>query len=99
MSRQASLMGIVLWSAHWHAGQWSREYRAGCRARQLLARSNEIGSSLVSRWFDALEHYASGEDSTPPVQYVAEFSAAVRATYARLARWSEARQARKAAGE
>jgi hypothetical protein len=95
--RLASLVGIMLWSAHYHGGQWSREYRMGCRARTRLERSNEIGAFLASRWFDALEHYASGQCDNPPAVYVGEFSAIVRSTYRRLAALSEAEMSRRAA--
>ena len=81
--RQAALVGIMLWSAHYHGGQWSREYRMGCRARALLERSNEIGSMMASRWFDRLEGYASGEGERPRV-YTLAFSEAVKASYGRM---------------
>lgn len=83
-SRIAELVGIMLWSAHYHSGQWSREYRMGCRARQLLNRHNEIGSFLASRWFDNLESYASGEGERPTL-YNPEFSDKVKETYQKLA--------------
>jgi hypothetical protein len=84
LSRRASLMGIVLWSAHYHGGQSSREYRMGCRARTLLERSNEIGSFMVSRQFDNLEPFLNGEKEAPRV-YVPEFSNQAKKTYDRLA--------------
>lgn len=88
--RQASLVGIMIWSAHYHGGQWSQEYRMGCRARTLLKRSNEIGDFLASRWFDALENYVG--DSTGsierPRQYTKEFSEAAKASYQKMERIS-----------
>ena len=95
--RLASLVGIMLWSAHYHGGQWSREYRMGCRARAALDKSNEIGAFLASRWFDHLEHYASGQADNPPAQYCREFSERVKTQYCRLARFSEAEMASRAA--
>jgi hypothetical protein len=86
-SRQASLVGIMLWSAHYHHGQWSREYRMGCRARTLLSRSNEIGAFMASRWFDALERYVDNRDSAPR-QYTLEFSKQAKKTYQKLAFFS-----------
>lgn len=87
-ARIASLVGIVLWSAHYHKGQWSREYRLGCRARSLVERHNEIGPFLLTRWFDALEHYAQGQ-APAPKQYTATFSKQVKRTYQTLAKLSE----------
>jgi hypothetical protein len=69
----------------------------GCRARTRLERSNEIGDFLASRWFDALEHYASGQCDNPPAAYAVGFSATARATYRRLAAISEAEISRRAA--
>jgi hypothetical protein len=82
-NRIASLVGIMLWSAHYHTGQWSREYRMGCRARQLLNRHNEIGSFLASRWFDQFESYVTGESERPSV-CTQDFSETVKATYQKL---------------
>ena len=83
-ARQASLVGIMIWSAHFHRGQWSQEYRMGCRARTLLERSNEIGRFLASRWFDNLEHFVDNRGERPR-QYVAEFSEQAKKTYQKLA--------------
>jgi hypothetical protein len=83
-SRIAELVGIMLWSAHYHSGQGSREYRMGCRARQLLNRHNEIGSHLASHWFDNLESYVSGDLERPTI-YNRNFSEKVKATYLKLA--------------
>lgn len=89
--RQASLVGIMIWSAHWHAGQSSREYRMGCRARTLLERSNEIGEFLARTWFDKLENYVSDErgEIEPPRVYVLPFSKQAKKVYAALANISE----------
>jgi hypothetical protein len=88
LQRRASLMGIIIWSAHFHAGQGSREYRMGCRARTLLERSNEIGLFMVSRQFDNLEPFLTGEKEMPRV-YVPEFSNQVKRVYDHLAAVSE----------
>jgi hypothetical protein len=88
LSRRASLLGIVLWAAHYHGGQSSREYRMGCRARTLLERSNEIGPFMVSRQFDHLEPFVCGDKEAPRV-YVPEFSNQVKKTYDRLAAITE----------
>lgn len=82
-SRIASLVAIMLWSAHYHSGQWSREYRMGCRARNLINRSNEIGDYLASTWFDNLEGYVTG--GPIPTVYTRGFSEKVKETYDKLA--------------
>lgn len=81
-SRLSQLIGIMLWSAHYHGGQASREYRMGCRARKLLERSNEIGSFLASKWFDSFEPYVSGGEA--PRTSVLSFAENVKKEYAKL---------------
>ncbi len=94
--RAASLVGIMIWSAHYHGGQSSREYRMGCRARTLLNRSNEIGAFMASRWFDTLENYVGGDDAqSAPMIYILGFSETAKKTYRKMANISESEMAYK----
>lgn len=86
--RQATLIGIMIWSAHYHGGQGSQEYRMGCRARKLLERSNEIGPFLASRWFDKMEPYLTGAAEKPRI-YNSDFSEKAREIYEKLAKITE----------
>lgn len=88
--RQAKLFGSILWSAHYHSGQWSREYRIGCRARRLFTESMEAGERILSQLFDTLEGYVSGDtEDRPPVAVRPEWADAARGEYKRLAAISE----------
>lgn len=81
-ARLGTLLGIVIWSAHYHTGQWSREYRIGCRARKLITDSMEVGGFVLSRLFDRYEHVVTGEKTLPET----EFSKAVISTYRKFAK-------------
>lgn len=87
-SRLGELVGIMLWSAHWHSGQASQEYRMGCRARQLLSRSSEIGDYLASQWFDDLEGVV-GEKEGYVRGYSYNFVKSASVKYQDLSRISE----------
>lgn len=92
-SRRSQLVAIMLWSAHYHGGQASREYRMGCRARKLLERSNEIGSFLASRWFDSFEPYVSGGEALRTS--VLSFAENVKRKYEKLEFISQREMARR----
>lgn len=82
--RQAQWLGIILWSAHYHNGQWSQEYRMGCRARALFVESMEIGEFVLSRCFDKLEHYVSSDSAEMPAAISLEYAETVKTAYNRL---------------
>jgi hypothetical protein len=87
LKRKGTLVGIMVWSAHYHGGQWSREYRMGCRARRLLERGNEIGGYLASKWFDLFEEHL--KTGTVRIIFNREMADAASAVYHKLAKYSE----------
>ena len=83
--RQAQIIGVMIFCAHWHTGQGSRLYRVGCRARELYLKSNVCAASYVmSRLYDTLEHYAAGDTQEPPSTCLLDYADMVRGAYARM---------------
>ena len=82
--KSAQLVGIVMWSMHYHDGQFSRSYRMGCRASGLIERSNEIGSFMLSRWIDSLESYVAGDGRGNPPAVSNAFAWQARESYQKM---------------
>lgn len=87
--RFGELVATVIWSAHWHGGQGSREYRMGCRARKLIENSMEVGRFVLTRAFDSLEHYVTGESLNCGIYRGSVVSASAKRKYQKLQAFSE----------